>query len=56
MTPTEKRIVDALRWANKPIAWSLRFFRSPGPFRAVRKLPLIAVCKAMEFHILLLKK
>ena len=56
---TSKRLERALEvttWAHRPIRWAVRLRLAPGPFKTLRKLPLKALCRMVEFQLLLLNK
>lgn len=56
---TSKRIDRALevtQWARKPMTWAIRLRLAPGPFKALRKLPLMALCRICGLQALASEK
>ena len=53
---TDERLLRASAWMGDYVRWAVRFRLAPGPFRRLRKLPLMVLAKLMQFHLLLLKK
>ena len=51
-----ERALEAIQWADRPIRWAVRLRLAPGPFKALRKLPLKALSRMVEFQLLLLNK
>ena len=51
-----ERALEVTQWANRPIRWAVRLRLAPGPFKALRKLPLKALSRMVEFRLLLLNK
>lgn len=51
-----KRALEVTRWADKPLRWSVRLALADAPFKALRKLPLKALARTVEFQLLLLNK
>lgn len=51
-----ERALEAVHWAQKPMRWAVRLRLAPGPFKTLRKLPLKALCRMVEFQLLLLNK
>lgn len=51
-----ERALEAIQWADKPLRWSIRLRLAPGPFKTLRKLPLKALARMVEFQLLLLNK
>lgn len=51
-----ERALEAVQWAQKPMRWAVRLRLAPGPFKTLRKLPLKALCRMVEFQLLLLNK
>lgn len=50
------RALEVTEWADRPIRWAVRIALAPAPFRTLRKLPLMALCRVIDFQVLLLKK
>ena len=50
----EQRFKRATAWAHGLINLACRFRLAPGPFKTLRKLPLMAVSRAMELQLLFL--
>ena len=50
----EQRFKRATAWAHGHISWAVRFRLAPGPFKTLRKLPLMAVSRAMELQLFFL--
>ena len=51
-----ERATEAIRWADRPIRWALRFRLAPGPFKALRELPFMALCRICQLQILAIEK
>ena len=57
MTPKRiERALEVIEWAHRPIRWAVRLRLAPGPFKTLRKLPLKALSRVVEFQLLLLNK
>ena len=57
--PLNHRMERALRvtqWADRPLRWAVRLSLAPMPFHALRRVPLWAICKAMEMQVLAAEK
>lgn len=51
-----KRALEVTRWADRPLRWAIRLSLADAPFKALRKLPLKALARTVEFQLLLLNK
>lgn len=51
-----ERALEVTQWAHRPIRWAVRLRLAPGPFKALRKLPLRALARMVEFQLLILNK
>ena len=57
MTPKRiERALEVIEWAHRPIRWAVRLRLAPGLFKTLRKLPLKALSRVVEFQLLLLNK
>lgn len=50
------RALEVTEWADRPMRWAVRLALAPAPFRTLRKLPLMALYRVIDFQVLLLKK
>lgn len=51
-----KRALEVTRWADRPLRWAIRLSLADAPFKALRKLPLKALARTVNFQLLLLNK
>ena len=51
-----QRALELTEWAARPMRWAARFAHAPSPFKRLRRLPFKALCRVVEFQLLLLNK
>ena len=57
MTPKRiERALEVIEWAHRPIRWAVRLRLAPGPFKTLRKLPLMALSRMVGLQVSLLNK
>ena len=50
-----RRALEVVDWARRPIGWATRLAVAPSPFKTLRKLPLKALCRVVEFQLFLVR-
>jgi hypothetical protein len=51
MNKREYRLMEGLSWSRVPTAFAVRFAARPGPFKAVRRIPLSILVKLMAAQV-----
>lgn len=54
MNKRESRLLEAIQWTKVPLSYALRLARRPGPFKRVRRIPLVVLCKLVEAQAILM--
>lgn len=50
------RLVQATRWADPLLTWACAFYFAPGPFKALRRVPVMVIGWVVRVQLSLLKK
>lgn len=43
----------ASQWASRPISWAVRLSLWSGPFKSLRRVPLIVLCRLVELRFII---
>ena len=55
LSKRESRVLESMEWVKVPLSWSMRFRLAPGPFKVLRRVPLLALSRALEAQLLFIR-